>query len=142
MIIGLPFLSRADEWEQAPSGGDGGKGQTTAPSGNDDQTIADFLAQIRAPHAGGHAVCEVVGMFANVAAVARDQGSTEPHQLTEIDSNFDRAANARHIPHEWVRPIKDVVHREVAYVYDHPGMSADQVKSEWIGMCESQRNGR
>jgi hypothetical protein len=137
--MSVPFLSRADEWDQVPSSGNGGGEMTAPPEGDDGQTVADFLAQIGGSRGGGHGACEIVGMFADIAAVSRDQGATEQHQLTQIDNNFDQQADQRHVPREWIRPIRDVVHREVAYVYDHPGMPADQVKSQWTYLCESQQ---
>ncbi len=139
-LLIVPLLGRADEWERAPSGSDGG-GDMTAPSGDDSQVIGDFLAQAKAAHAGIRTPCEVVGMFGDMAAVFRDQGVTAEHQRDNIDSNFDRTADDKHVPHEWIQPILAVVHREIAYVYSHPEMSADQVKSHWVNMCEAQRGG-
>jgi hypothetical protein len=140
-LLIVPLLGRADEWERAPSGSDEG-GDMAAPSGGDDsQVIGDFLAQARAAHAGIRTPCEVVGMFGDMAAVFRDQGVTPEHQRENIDSNFDRTAADKHVPHKWIRPIMAVVHREIAYVYSHPELSADQVKSHWLNMCEAQRGG-
>lgn len=84
--------------------------------------------------------CEIVGTYAHLAATFRDQGVSEKRQQQDIDSNFERSAAEHHVPKPWIRPIETVFNREVVYAYGHPGMSIEQIKSHWVGICESQRS--
>jgi hypothetical protein len=144
-VLLAPHFSRAqDDWEQVPSGGEessGGNGMA-APSGggSDASAVANFLIEMRAIKGDTGKPCEVVGTYAHLAATFRDQGVSEQSQQQDIDSNFERGAAEHQIPKPWIRPIQNVFHREVTYAYGHPGMSVEQVKSHWVGICESQRS--
>jgi hypothetical protein len=139
-LLIAPIVSRADEWEQVPSGGDE-SGEAAEPSGGGDvAAVANFLTEMRAIKGDTGKPCEVVATYAHLAATFRDQGVSEQHQQQEIDGNFERTAAEHHIPKQWIRPIQAVFQREVIYAYGHPAMSVEQVKSHWTGICESQRS--
>jgi hypothetical protein len=144
-VLFAPHFCRAqDDWEQVPSGGDesGGGSASAAPAGggSDASAVANFLTEMRAIKGDTGKPCDVVGTYAHLAASFRDQGVSEQNQQQEIDSNFERSAAEQRIPKPWIRPIEAVLHREVVYAYGHPGMSVEQVKSHWVGICESQRS--
>jgi hypothetical protein len=144
-VLLAPHISRAqDDWEQVPSGGEesGGGSGMAAPSGggSDASAVANFLIEMRAIKGDTGKPCEVVGTYAHLAATFRDQGVSEQSQQQDIDSNFERSAAEHHVPAQWIRPIESVFHREVVYAYGHPRMSVEQVKSHWVGICESQRS--
>jgi hypothetical protein len=144
-VLLAPRFSRAqDDWEQVPSGGEesGGGSGMAAPSGggSDASAVANFLIEMRAIKGDTGKPCEVVGTYAHLAATFRDQGVSEQSQQQDIDGNFERSAAEHHVPAQWIRPIESVFHREVVYAYGHPRMSVEQVKSHWVGICESQRS--
>ena len=143
-ILLAPLISRADDdGEQVPSSGEenGGGSGMAAPSGggSDASAVANFLIEMRAIKGDTGKPCEVVGTYAHLAATFRDQGVSEQTQQQDIDNNFERSAAEHHVPKQWIGPIEAVFHHEVAYAYGHPGMSVEQVKSHWVGICESQR---
>ncbi len=138
-----PLLSRADDdWEQVPSSGEQGGSDVAVPSGggSDASAVVNFLVEMRAIRGDTGKPCEVVGTYAHLAATLRDQGVSEQSQEQDIDNNFERGAAEHHVPKPWIKPIEVVLHREVTYAYGHPAMSVDQVKSHWVGICESQRS--
>ena len=114
----LPTLSRAEDWEQVPSGRDPGSQRIT-------------------PAQRGK-VCEAVGIFANVAATLRDQGVTEERELARMDSGLNISAGANHLPPQLAGPLGGVLRSEVAYVYQHREMTPDQVKAHWTSECEQE----
>ena len=117
-FILVPTLSRAEDWEQVPSGREPGN-------------------QMITPAQRGK-VCEAVGMFANIAATLRDQGVTEERQLARMDSGLSISATANHLPPQLVGPLGGVLRSEVAYVYQHREMTPDQVKAHWTDLCERE----
>lgn len=145
-ILLAPLFSRADDdWEQVPSGGQessgGGSGMAAPSGGGSDVTaVANFLIEMRAIKGDTGKPCEIIGTYAHLAATFRDQGVSEQSQQQDIDNNFERSAAEHHVPTSWIRPIQAVFHHEVIYAYGHSGMSVDQVKSHWVGLCESQRS--
>ncbi len=112
----VPTLSRAEDWEQLPSGREPGSRMIT-------------------PAQRGE-VCEAVGMFANVAATLRDQGVTQERQLERMESALPLSAAENHLPPQFVGPLGGVLRSELAYVYQHRDMTPDQVKAYWTGKCE------
>ena len=142
MILLASFVSHADDdWERVPSSGAEGGSETAAPlnGSSDVPAVADFLVEMRAIKGDNRHPCEIVGTYAHMAATLREQGVSEQSQQHEIDADFERSASEHHVPKPWIRPIQGVFHHEVAYAYEHPAMSVDQVKSHWVRLCESQR---
>jgi hypothetical protein len=142
ILLAPPVCRADDDWEQVPSSGEQSPGSGTSASssgGSDASAVADFLTEMRAIKGDTGKPCEIVGTYAHMAATFRDQGVSEQSQQEQIDSNFERSAAVHHVPKPWIRPIQAVFHHEVAYAYGHPAMNVDQVKSHWVGICESQR---
>lgn len=136
LLLAIPALSRAGDWARVPS--NGGDELVAPSSGDDGQVIADFLARIKGSQSNGERPCELIGMFADMMAIARDQGITRESLRSQLDSSFRQKAAEKHIPLKWVRPFQTVVDSQVDYVFDHPRMSAERAQVNWTHMCQSQ----
>ena len=110
-------------------------------SGSDAQAIAGFFAQIQAPPSQSQKGCEMIGMFADMMAIARDQGIAHQQLLEQITTSFAQKAAEKNLPMKWVRPIQNVVAHQVNYVYVHPELNAGQVQTKWTDMCQAEVGG-
>ena len=134
LLFTVPLASYADDWDQV-GGGDSGGSQAAAPatSVTDRDAISNFVALSGAPKP-----CEIIGSMANSVAAFRDQGLGQDQQLARLDHSLMLSAVDNHWPQAWTETLTEVMHREVAYAYDHPRMSADQMKSDWESKCQAQ----
>lgn len=141
-LLVSPILCRADDWDQVPADSGDGGGEAAAPSSGDDaQAIAGFFAQVKTPPSQNQKGCEVIGMFADMMAIARDQGIAHEQLLQQINTSFAQKAAAKNVPLKWVRPIQTVVEHQVDYVYAHPELNASQVQTKWTDMCQAEVGG-
>ena len=141
-LLSAPRLCRADDWEQLPADSGESGAETAAPSsGSDAQAIAGFFAQVKAPPAQNQKGCEVIGMFADMMAIARDQGIAHEQLREQITTGFAQKAAEKKLPMKWVRPIQTVVEHQVDYVYAHPELKASQVQTKWTDMCQAEVGG-
>jgi hypothetical protein len=140
-VVMTPKLGRTDEWTQVPSGAES-SGEDGSSAGGDRQAVANFMTHVRSSRGDSGKMCELVAMLANAAAVLRDNGSTKESQLSTMDTSLNRSADQQHIARELMTPIQTVVDRQIAYVYAHASMSAEQIKVHWAGLCAAESGGR
>jgi hypothetical protein len=132
LIARLP--SYADDWDQVGGGDRGGtKAAAPATSVTDRDAISNFVALSGAPKP-----CEIIGSMANSVGANRDQGLGQDELLATLDHNLTLSAEDHHWPQVWRETLTEVVHREVAYAYEHPRMSAEQIKADWENKCQAQ----
>jgi hypothetical protein len=134
LLLIAPLPGYADDWDQVGAG-DSGSAQAATPATSitDRDAISNFVALSGAPKP-----CEIIGSMANSVAAYRDQGLGEDRQLETLDHNLAMSAEDRHWPQVWKETLTEVVHREVAYAYNHPRMSAAQMKADWENKCQAQ----
>ena len=134
-----PRVSAASTPAPAPAAAPSPEIPVANPSSADGTAIAKYLTQTRDVHFMNP--CDLVGMYADMAAVHRDTGNTPDALRQTITGLFEKKATERSMAPTDFLPLESLVDREIDYAYANHKLSPTQVRSYWVNSCEAQRRG-
>ncbi|MGH7813627.1 MAG: hypothetical protein ACREQI_06450 [Candidatus Binataceae bacterium] len=150
LLLSVPLLVRADDWERVAPGASGGYSQGAAAAavpgfaqaaapqsaGTDFQVLNRVVDSVKSAQPNNDP-CGMIGLLAAVAATTRDQGLTRDQQLQDAICGFNRLVSGTHATLEWTQDFAVLMDREIDFAYRHPDMTGAQVMTYWTRVCES-----